>query len=74
MFDEQVPFADGAPDTLWNHLKHAFETQESQLGPHGGYTSGATGDWSILLSGGSYTTSLTKNWGGPGYVPVPAFQ
>ena len=32
------------------------------------------GNWSILLTGDNYTTSLGKNWGGAGYVPLPAFQ
>jgi hypothetical protein len=31
------------------------------------------GTWSILLSNGNYTTSLSKSWGGAGFVPVPAF-
>jgi hypothetical protein len=46
LFDVKAPFADAPEATMWEHLKQAFRTQESQLGPHGGYTSGATGDWS----------------------------
>jgi hypothetical protein len=45
-FDKQVRFSDGSSGTLWDHLKLAFQHQESQLGPHGGYLTGATGDWS----------------------------
>ena len=29
------------------------------------------GDWAILKSGSGYNTSVVRNWGGPGYVPVP---
>ncbi|MDX6665483.1 MAG: cellobiose phosphorylase [Solirubrobacteraceae bacterium] len=48
-FDKTVPWADGnGSATLWEHLKAAFSHQESQRGPHGGYISGATGDWSDL--------------------------
>ena len=32
--------------TIWQHLKVAFAHQQSLLGPHGGYLSEATGDWS----------------------------
>jgi len=31
----------------------------------------ANGDWAILTSGSSYTSSIVKNWGGAGYTPVP---
>ncbi len=31
--------------TIWEHIKVAFEHQQSLLGPHGGYLSEATGDW-----------------------------
>ena len=31
--------------TIWEHLKVAFDHQQSLLGPHGGYLSEATGDW-----------------------------
>ena len=34
----------------------------------------AAGNWSILLSGGNYTTSMGKSWGGAGFAPLPAFQ
>lgn len=50
-FDQQVPWADGGSATLWDHLKAAFSHQESERGPHGGYVSGATGDWSDLSTG-----------------------
>lgn len=45
-FDQQVKWSDAGTDTLWNHLKDAFTHQESIRGPHGGYLTGATGDWS----------------------------
>jgi hypothetical protein len=45
-FDQKVAWADSGTATLWDHLKAAFAHQESQRGPHGGYVSGATGDWS----------------------------
>ena len=45
-FDERVAWADGGDATLWEHLRFAHEHQESQRGPHGGYITGATGDWS----------------------------
>jgi subtilisin-like proprotein convertase family protein len=31
----------------------------------------ANGDWAVLKSGGGYTSSIMKNFGGPGYVPAP---
>ncbi len=45
-FREQIPFEDGSGGSLWRHLKVAFAHQESLLGPHGGYLTGANGDWS----------------------------
>jgi len=33
----------------------------------------AAGNWSILLSNGNFTTSLSRSWGGAGYQPVPVF-
>jgi hypothetical protein len=45
-FDQRVKYSDGSTGTLWDHLKLAFQHQESQLGPHGGYLIGGTGDWS----------------------------
>ena len=33
----------------------------------------STGGWYALLSWGSYATTLSKNWGGVGYAPVPSF-
>ena len=32
------------------------------------------GNWSILLTGGNYTTSFGKSWGGAGFAPLPVFQ
>ncbi|MEA2170413.1 MAG: cellobiose phosphorylase, partial [Solirubrobacteraceae bacterium] len=49
-FDKQVPYADGSSGTLWEHLARGFAHQESQHGPHGEYISGATGDWSDLIT------------------------
>jgi hypothetical protein len=45
-FDEPVRYSDGTTGTMWEHLKLAYQHQESQLGPHGGYVTGGTGDWS----------------------------
>ena len=45
-FRERLPFANGSGGSLWRHLKVAFAHQESLLGPHGGYLTGANGDWS----------------------------
>ena len=45
-----VRWSDGGSDTLWRHLKRAFEHQESLLGPHGGYLSPGAGDWSDFSS------------------------
>jgi hypothetical protein len=45
-FDQPVRYSDGSSGSMWDHLKLAFQHQESQLGPHGGYVTGATGDWS----------------------------
>ena len=45
-FRERIPFASGGTGSLWRHLKVAFAHQESLLGPHGGYLTGANGDWS----------------------------
>jgi hypothetical protein len=48
-FRERVRWSDGGESTLWEHLRRAFEHQESLRGPHGGYsTEGAVGDWSDL--------------------------
>src|SRR3954452_4603587 len=45
-FDKPVRYSDGTTGSMWEHLKLAFQHQESQLGPHGGYVTGGTGDWS----------------------------
>jgi hypothetical protein len=46
-FDEQVPFRDtGRPATVREHLKLAYQHQESLRGPHGVYLAGTNGDWS----------------------------
>ena len=45
-FDQPVRYSDGSTGPMWEHLKLAYRHQESQLGPHGGYLTGATGDWS----------------------------
>src|SRR5262249_37374490 len=46
-FSEQLPFYDTqAPATVWEHIKLAYQHQESLLGPHGGYLGGTNGDWS----------------------------
>ncbi|HEV3230435.1 MAG TPA: hypothetical protein VGY97_13245 [Solirubrobacteraceae bacterium] len=45
-FDQPVTYFDGSSGSFWDHLKLAYQHQESQLGPHGDYVTGATGDWS----------------------------
>ncbi|MFI5280869.1 MAG: GH36-type glycosyl hydrolase domain-containing protein, partial [Gemmatimonadales bacterium] len=46
-FSAPLPFYDThAPATAWEHIKLAYQHQESWLGPHGGYLSGSNGDWS----------------------------
>ncbi len=35
-----------APATVWEHIKLAYQHQETLLGPHGGYLAGTNGDWS----------------------------
>jgi hypothetical protein len=46
--NQQVPYANGGSGTVWQHLKLAYFHQEQIIGhgPHGGYVTGATGDWS----------------------------
>ena len=46
--DEVIPFYDHGEASLWEHLKLAFFHQETLVGrgPHGGYVTGVTGDWS----------------------------
>ncbi|TMK62051.1 MAG: hypothetical protein E6G53_14990 [Actinobacteria bacterium] len=45
-FDQQVRYQGGGSGSLWDHLKLAYQHQEAQLGPHGDYLTGSTGDWS----------------------------
>jgi hypothetical protein len=45
-FDERLPWAGGGSASLWRHLRQAHRNQESRRGPHGGYATGANGDWS----------------------------
>jgi hypothetical protein len=47
-FDEKVPYYDSGEASLWEHLRVAFTHQENLVGrgPHGGYITGLTGDWS----------------------------
>ena len=49
-FDERLPYKQtGERASAWDHIKVAYRHQESLLGPHGGYLTGAggsTGDWS----------------------------
>jgi hypothetical protein len=47
-FDKQLPYFDTRSQdkaTIWEHLKVAFAHTQSNLGPHGGYLAGSTGDW-----------------------------
>ena len=46
LFDRPVPFRGGGTASLWRHLKLAYVHQESLRGPHGGYRTTSTGDWS----------------------------
>jgi|GEM_PF-1188487 len=49
-FDQSVHFyASSVSDSLWQHVKLAFEHQQSLLGPHGEYDALSTGDWSDLI-------------------------
>jgi hypothetical protein len=46
-FDERIGFYDTQrPATVWEHVKLAYEHQESLRGPLGGYLAGTNGDWS----------------------------
>jgi Glycosyl hydrolase 36 superfamily, catalytic domain len=46
-FNREVRFYDSTQKaTVWEHIKLAYQHQESLLGPHGGYLAGSTGDWS----------------------------
>jgi hypothetical protein len=46
VFERRVPFRGGGGASLWRHLKLAYAHQESLRGPHGGYRTTSTGDWS----------------------------
>ncbi|MBV9213889.1 MAG: hypothetical protein JOZ25_09625, partial [Actinobacteria bacterium] len=46
LFDQQVRYQGTGTASFWDHLKLAYQHQEAQLGPHGDYLSGTTGDWS----------------------------
>src|SRR5207302_9139769 len=43
---QRVRHPGGGSGSLWDHLKLAYRHQEAQLGPHGDYLTGSTGDWS----------------------------
>jgi hypothetical protein len=46
-FDEPLPFFDTRrPASAWEHVKLAYQHQESLRGPNGGYLAGTNGDWS----------------------------
>ena len=45
-FDKDVRYQGSGSASLWDHLKLAYQHQEAQLGPHGDYLTGTTGDWS----------------------------
>lgn len=46
-FDEPIPFYDThATASAWEHIKLAYQHQESIFGTHGGYRAGTNGDWS----------------------------
>jgi hypothetical protein len=47
IFDEPIPFLDTRkPASMWDHVKLAYQHQESLRGPGGGYLAGTNGDWS----------------------------
>jgi hypothetical protein len=46
LFDRRVSYRGGGSATLWRHLEDAYRQQESLRGPHGGYRTTSTGDWS----------------------------
>jgi len=49
-FDTRVHFyGTSSAVSLWQHVKLAFEHQQSLLGPHGEFAALSTGDWSDLL-------------------------
>src|SRR5262249_54717364 len=51
-FDEALPFLDTpAPATAWQHVKLAYQHQETLRGTRGGYLAGSNGDWSDFSSG-----------------------
>ena len=46
-FSEPLPFFDTKETaTAWEHIKLAYQHQETWRGPHGGYLAGTNGDWS----------------------------
>ena len=46
LFDRVTRYQGSGSASLWDHLKLAYQHQEAQLGPHGDYLTGSTGDWS----------------------------
>jgi hypothetical protein len=59
-FDRQVRYyGTNSTGTLWDHIKLAFEHQQSLLGPHGEYESPGTGDWNDGLPANTGMTEST---------------
>jgi hypothetical protein len=59
-FDRQVRYyGTSSTGSLWEHIKVAFEHQQSLLGPHGEYESPGTGDWNDGLPANSGMTEST---------------
>ncbi len=47
-FHQQVPFYLGGQATVWEHIKLAFEHEQTYLSAYGEYITGVTGDWNDL--------------------------
>lgn len=55
--DEVIPFADGKPATVYEHLKAALEFSAEQIGPNG-VALGLRADWNDCLNLGGGETAL----------------
>jgi len=49
-FDEVIAFDGGGDGTLWEHLRRAYQREETWAGaPNGGYYRGPSGDWNDVM-------------------------
>ncbi|WP_066461983.1 GH36-type glycosyl hydrolase domain-containing protein [Sanguibacter suarezii] len=55
--DEVIPYADGVPATVYDHLKAALDFSAAQIGPNG-VALGLRADWNDCLNLGGGETSL----------------